>query len=272
LKKHREAGIKGWEIVSRHDIGQRLAVGRDCFGVAPQKPQQRRKCQHNTNRRSMPCRLGVGEGAVGKPQSLVDSPEPPQCEGVTNFRDGVGIRAEPVDEIAVACLIVEFDGLLTMVMGAGKVAEIPAGGAGSAVRDQGFGAIGPGRGFAQEKLRHFAHRRGFAARIVPDPKTEIGGEPFRGVFHPVCQFAGARKGGPRFRRLMSLGPDQRIAEADLELDAPLAQRGGALHRIAFRERREQDLTLGEFGNCWVGGKPSTAGASTACASASRLAA
>src|SRR6516164_9692730 len=68
----------------------------------------------------MPCRLGVGEGAVGKPQRLVDSPEPPQCEGVTNFRDGVGIRAEPVDEIAVACLIVEFDGLLTMVMGAGK--------------------------------------------------------------------------------------------------------------------------------------------------------
>src|SRR6516225_6534678 len=47
----------------------------------------------------MPCRLGVGEGAVGKAQSLVDPPEPPQREGVTNFRDGVGIRAEPVDEI-----------------------------------------------------------------------------------------------------------------------------------------------------------------------------
>jgi hypothetical protein len=38
LKKYREAGPPGWEIVSRHDIGQRLAVGRDCFRVAPQKP------------------------------------------------------------------------------------------------------------------------------------------------------------------------------------------------------------------------------------------
>jgi hypothetical protein len=32
---------------------------------------------------------------------------------------------------------------------------------------------------------------------------------------------------------MSLGPDQRIAEAYLELKASLAQRGGALHRIAL---------------------------------------
>jgi hypothetical protein len=42
LKKYRVAGPKDWEIVSRHDIGQRLAVGRDCFGVAPNEPKQRR--------------------------------------------------------------------------------------------------------------------------------------------------------------------------------------------------------------------------------------
>ena len=83
------------------------------------------------------------------------------------------------------------------------------------MRDQDLGAIGPGRGFAQEKLGHFAHRRGFAAIKVPDPKTVIGGEPFRGVFFPACQFAGARKGYPRFQRLMSLGVDQRVAEARL---------------------------------------------------------
>ena len=49
---------EGWEIVSRHDIGQRLAVGRDCFRVAANKSQQRRDCQYNTHRRSMRCRLG----------------------------------------------------------------------------------------------------------------------------------------------------------------------------------------------------------------------
>src|SRR5262249_31294966 len=38
LKKHRQAGPKGWEIVSRHDIGKRLAIGRDCFGAVPQNP------------------------------------------------------------------------------------------------------------------------------------------------------------------------------------------------------------------------------------------
>jgi len=134
-----------------------------------------------------------------------------------------------------------------MVMGAGKVAEIPAGVAGSAVSDQGLGAIWPGRGFAQKKLRHFAHLCGFAARLMPDPKAEISGEPFGGVFHLARQFAGSRKGGTRFRRLMSLGPDQRIAEACLEVKSLLAQRGGVLHRIAFRERRKKGLRVGEFG-------------------------
>ena len=163
----------------------------------------------------MSCRLGVHEGAFGKRQSLVDSPEHPQRDGIKYFRCGARILAESVGESGMPRLVVELDGLLIMIMGAGKVAEIPAGGAGIAVRDQGLGTIRPGRGFAQETLRHFPHRHGFAARKVPDPETVIGGEPFRGVFHPARQFAGARKGCARFRRLISLGPDQRTAEARL---------------------------------------------------------
>jgi hypothetical protein len=93
-------------------------------------------------------RLGVRERAVGKAQSLVDSTEHPQCEGIENLRYDAGIRAESVGEVAVACLIVEFGRLPKMVMGAGKIAEIPAGGAGDAVRDHGLGVIGPGCGFA----------------------------------------------------------------------------------------------------------------------------
>ncbi|MBV8287592.1 MAG: hypothetical protein JOZ35_11785 [Hyphomicrobiales bacterium] len=100
-------------------------------------------------------------------------------------------------------------------MGAGKVTEIPAGLTGNAVCNHRLGAIRPGRGFAQEKLGHFARRSRFAAARMPRPKAVIGREPFRGVFHLTRQFAGPRKGGARFRRLMSLGPDQRIAEARL---------------------------------------------------------
>src|SRR6516164_7421733 len=136
------------------------------------------------------------------------------------------------------CLVVEFDALLKIVMGAGKIAEIKASDAWNEVCDQGLGAIRPGGGFAQQKLRHFAHRCGFAAVQMPHPKTVIGGEPFRRVLHPARQFAGA----------------------------------SALHRVAFRERREKGLHSMSSGNCWVGGKPSTADASTAYASASRLAA
>jgi len=128
------------------------------------------------------CRLGVGEGAVGKPQSLVDSTDHPQCEGVEILRCGAGLVAESVGEIAMARLVVKPDGLLKVVMGAGKVAEIKASDTENAVSDQGLGAIRPGRGFAQEKLCHFAHRRGFAARLMPRKKTVIGGEPLRGVF------------------------------------------------------------------------------------------
>ena len=112
-------------------------------------------------------------------------------------------------------------------------------GAGNPMRDQGLRTIRPGCGFAQEKLGHFAHRYGFTAVRMANPKTVIGGKPFRGVFLAARQLAGAREGGTGFRRLISLGPDQRIAEADLEENALLAQRGGALHRAAYRERREQ---------------------------------
>ena len=136
---------------------------------------------------------------------------------------------------------------LKMLMGTGKIAEMKAGGAGNAVSDQGLRAIGLRCGFAQEKLCDFAHRCRFAAGEMPDPKTVIGGEPLRRVLDAARQFAGAREGSARFRRLMSPRPDQRIAEADLELKALLAQRDGVLDRVAFRERRDQGLRLGKFG-------------------------
>ena len=88
-------------------------------------------------------------------------------------------------------------------------------------------------GFAQEKLRYFAHPSMFAADGRSDVKTVIGGKSFGGVFHPTRQFAGALEGRARFWRVMSLGPDQRIAQADLGLKAPLPQSGGALDRIAL---------------------------------------
>ena len=115
-----------------------------------------------------------------------------------------------------------------MVVGGGKIPEIKGGDAGNAVRDHSLGAIRPGRRFAQEKLGHLAQRRGFATRMVPDKKTVIGGKPVRGVFLLACQFAGARKGRTGFRRLLSFGPDQRIAEAGLQVQ-PVDPRCGSRH-------------------------------------------
>ena len=153
-----------WETVSRHDIGERLAVGRDCFAVAANKPQQQRRVQESLSHRwSLRCRLGIGDGAFGKAQSLVDSPERPQHDGIKGFRYGAAMLAEPVGEIGMARLVVELEALLKMLMGAGKIAEIPAGEAENAVRDQGLGAIGLCCGFAQEELGYFAHRCGFGA-------------------------------------------------------------------------------------------------------------
>src|SRR6516165_2987776 len=109
----------------------------------------------------------------------------------------------------MARLVVEFDGLLKMPMGAGKIAELKAIAAGNAMPDHGLGTIRPGRGFAQEKLGNFAHWCRFAAGQMPAPKTVIGREPFRGVFLPARECAGAR--------------------------------------IALRERLEKGLRLNEFG-------------------------
>src|SRR6516164_11413248 len=111
--------------------------------------------------------------------------------------------------------VVELESLLKMVMGAGKISEIKAREAEMAVRDHSLGATRAGGRFAQGKLGHFAQWCGFGAVQMPRPKPVIGGEPFRGIFHPAGQFAGARKGGGGLRRVISLGPDQRIAEACL---------------------------------------------------------
>jgi hypothetical protein len=46
----------------------------------------------------MRCRLGVGEGAVGKAQRIVDSPDHPQRDRIKGFRCGAGIPAESVGE------------------------------------------------------------------------------------------------------------------------------------------------------------------------------
>jgi hypothetical protein len=86
----------------------------------------------------MRCRVGVDEPAVDKAQSLVHSTERPQCDRFDNFHCGAGILAEPVGEIAMARQVIELDGLLTMLMGACKVTEIPAGLTGNAVRDHGL--------------------------------------------------------------------------------------------------------------------------------------
>jgi hypothetical protein len=44
----------------------------------------------------MRCRLRVGERAVGKAQSLVDSPEHPQREGIICFRRGARTETKPI--------------------------------------------------------------------------------------------------------------------------------------------------------------------------------
>src|SRR5262249_38823240 len=115
----------------------------------------------------------------------------------------------------MARVVVEGDGFLEMLMGAGKIAEVKVGGAGDAVCDQGLRAIGLRCGFSEEKLGYFAYRCRFGAVQMPHEKTVIGGESFRGIFFLARQFTRARKGRARFLRMMSLGPDQRIAEADL---------------------------------------------------------
>src|ERR1700751_3343784 len=107
----------------------------------------------------------------------------------------------------MALRVVELDGLVKMVVGADEVAEINAGVAGNAVRDQGLRMIWPSRRFAQEKLGHLAHRCRFAAVQMRPPKTVIGGETLRGVYLPARQFAEAREGRAHFRRLISLGPE-----------------------------------------------------------------
>src|SRR5690242_2242601 len=126
--------------------------------------------------------------------------------------------------MAMGCAVIEFDGLLKMVMSAGKVSEIQTGEAGTAMRDHSLRTIRPSHGFAQEQIGDFAERFRFATVQMSHPKTVISGESFRGVLHPVRQFAGTRKGGTRFRCQISLGPDQCIAEARLKMQPTAVQR------------------------------------------------
>ena len=190
----------------RCDVGQRLAVGRNGVGLAPQKAQQRPINQNKGPRRNMRDELGVGQGTVGKRECFINSAEHPKRDGINNFRDGPGILAETIGKITMPRRIVEREDLPNMLVGGGKVAEIPAVVAGHAVRDHGLGAIRPGSGLAQEKLRRVAHRRRFAARAVPRPKTEIGGEAFRQSLRPGSPIRGRAQRPRWFRAPDALWP------------------------------------------------------------------
>ena len=181
----------------RPTLGCRSRLLRGCAEKAQATPHM--PAHDPSSEHALSTRRRRGRGRQGAKNRRF-RPSTHNVRASQNLRCGAGILAEPVGEIGMARLVVELDGFLKMVMGAGEIAEMKASAAGNAVRDQGLGAIRPGRGFAQEKLGHFAHRCRFAAAQMPAPKTVIGGEPFRGVFLPARQFAGARKGRARFRR------------------------------------------------------------------------
>ena len=116
---------KGREIVLRCDVGQRLAVGRDCFQAAPQQAQQRPEFGHKSHRRNMRRGPGVGERTVGKPQQIADFPERPERDGVISLCGHAGIMTEPVAEIAMPRPVVKRDRLLKMIVGGGEALDRP---------------------------------------------------------------------------------------------------------------------------------------------------
>ncbi len=103
-----------------------------------------------------------------------------------------------------------------MIVGGGKVAEIPAVVAGHAVRDR---ASGNPAGQWPRAGSSAVSRIGAASPRVPAPQTVIGGEAFRRVFapgSPIRRERGRLEGRAGFGRLMPFGPDQRVAEAGLK--------------------------------------------------------
>jgi hypothetical protein len=81
---------------------------------------------------------------------------------------------------------------------------------------------------------------------MPRPETVIGGEPLRGVFSPARQFAGARKGCARFRRILSLDPHQAEALTRKAIELALAGDLIALRLCLDRilpPRRERPTTF-----------------------------
>src|SRR6516165_12591230 len=93
-----------------------LGIGRDRFGLAPYHSQQRPEVVNIGDRWDMCQSLGVGEDPIGASERIVDLTKNPQREGVENLRCGARILTEPVGQIAVARRVVEFDGLLKMIM------------------------------------------------------------------------------------------------------------------------------------------------------------
>ena len=82
--------------------------------------------------------------------AMAGTPDGVLCHTVsgTDWRN-VTFNDTLVGETGMARPVVELDGLLKMVMGGGKIAELKTGAAGNVVRDQGLAAIRLGRGFAQ---------------------------------------------------------------------------------------------------------------------------
>ena len=103
------------ETRCRPTLGRSLRLLRGCSEQAPAPPRSREldpSLEH-----ALPTRYRRRRGR--KAQSLVDSTEHPQCEGVPNLRCSTAKLAELVGDIAMARL--ELETLLKMGMGAGKI-------------------------------------------------------------------------------------------------------------------------------------------------------
>jgi hypothetical protein len=175
------------------------------------------------------------------------SPRRPKYLREISFRRRSRVLPEAEGEIAVARGIVDGNRGFEMLARAGEIAGEPAGQPGRAVRDAEFSRVGAPGGFAQKGLRDFQHRRELAAHVIAGEEAVIRGASFARIGQSRRQFARPRKRGRRFRRLKAPRRDQRIAEADLKVNAPPAHRGRVLHRIAFSEHGDKGLRFCEFG-------------------------
>ena len=168
LQKHAERAPQGQVVLTR-EPGQLEGVRRGARGAATHQFEQGRVDFSHAERAGMGQVRDPCLHALDKRSRAIDLAERPQRKRQIEHGRDAGVSPEAKGQIVVAAGLERGERVFQMIPRVAILAGEPASHSGGAMRDAGFGRIGPRLDIAKDGRGVSLHRREIAPHVAADP-------------------------------------------------------------------------------------------------------